>query len=251
MTQPDEITLLARRMATDINVGSDAAPDWQRLFGIEEFKPVRELRTEDDEEYADDGESRELVTGRSTRLELKVKSRKGTDTEALNPVHAFLIDRFENSVIDQAGSEFGVRYYGRDGIGDAIQGRAYVKQWAPEGGNSGAKDTVSVQLQFQGKTSRVANPAGVLTPTVTALVPAGGGTAGGNLVTIKGSKFTGVTGAAGVKFGATNAAQYTVLDDTRIVAEAPAGTAGAKDVTVTNAAGTSPTAGDGNDYTYA
>lgn len=59
------------------------------------------------------------------------------------------------------------------------------------------------------------------------------------LVTITGMRFTGVTGATGVKFGATNAASYVVVSDSKIVATMPAGSAGSAAVTVTNAAGAS------------
>lgn len=63
----------------------------------------------------------------------------------------------------------------------------------------------------------------------------------GNTVTILGYGFTGVTGAAGVKFGSTNAGagNYTVVSDTQIVATVPAATAGAQNITVTNGTGTS------------
>ena len=62
------------------------------------------------------------------------------------------------------------------------------------------------------------NSAGMMTvvptPTITSFTPmtqTGGGT-----VTINGSGFTGVTGAASVRFGGTNAQSYTVVSDTQI-----------------------------------
>lgn len=61
----------------------------------------------------------------------------------------------------------------------------------------------------------------------------------GDQVTILGSGFTGVTGAAGVKFGATNATSYVVVGDSTIVAVMPAGSAGAANIVVTSAAGAS------------
>ena len=79
-----------------------------------------------------------------------------------------------------------------------------------------------------------------LPPTVTGISPTAGPTAGGTTVIITGTNFTGTTGAAGVKFGATNATGYTVNSATSITATSPAGT-GTVDVTVTNAGGTSVT----------
>ncbi|MDP3377013.1 MAG: IPT/TIG domain-containing protein, partial [Brevundimonas sp.] len=88
--------------------------------------------------------------------------------------------------------------------------------------------------------------AGLAGPTVTALSPTSGSAAGGTIVTLTG---TGFTGATAVSFGATAASAFTVNSATSITATAPAGT-GTVDVTVTTAAGTSATAGSGNDYTY-
>lgn len=55
-------------------------------------------------------------------------------------------------------------------------------------------------------------------------------------VTIKGSKFTGTTA---ITFGAASVTQWTVLDDSTIVAVMPTGTSGSAAVTVTNASGAS------------
>ena len=82
-------------------------------------------------------------------------------------------------------------------------------------------------------------------PTVTALNPTAGPTAGGNSVTITG---TNLTGATAVKFG-TASATITTDTATSITATAPAGTAGSVDVTVTTPGGTSAT-GTADRYTY-
>lgn len=74
-------------------------------------------------------------------------------------------------------------------------------------------------------------------PTITAATPSAAAAAA--TVTITGTGFTGVTGTAGVKFGATNATSYTVVSDTSITAVMPAGSAGAANIVVTNAIGAS------------
>jgi autotransporter passenger strand-loop-strand repeat protein len=76
-------------------------------------------------------------------------------------------------------------------------------------------------------------------PTVTVVSPASGPAAGGTLVTITGTNFTGVTG---VSFGGTAAASFSFVSSSEITARAPAGTAGqVVDITVTTAGGTSAT----------
>lgn len=74
-------------------------------------------------------------------------------------------------------------------------------------------------------------------PSVTGASPSGAAT--GSQVLIKGAGFTGTTGAAGVKFGGTNATTYTVVDDTQIVATVPSGAAGAANIVVTSPNGAS------------
>jgi hypothetical protein len=76
----------------------------------------------------------------------------------------------------------------------------------------------------------------VLAPTVTGLTPATGSTGGGNTITIIG---TNLTGATGVSFGGTPAASFHINSPTSITAITPVHSAGAFDVTVTTAGGTS------------
>ena len=83
-------------------------------------------------------------------------------------------------------------------------------------------------------------------PVVTGLSPTSGPTAGGTLVTITG---TGFTGATAVDFGTTAATNVTVVSDTSITADSPAGTAGTVDVTVTTPAGISATS-PADQFTY-
>jgi len=75
-------------------------------------------------------------------------------------------------------------------------------------------------------------------PTVTGVSPTSGPASGGTAVTITG---TGFEGTEEVKFGTVAAKEVKVSSSTTIVAEAPPGAVGKVDVTVTTAAGTSPT----------
>lgn len=69
-------------------------------------------------------------------------------------------------------------------------------------------------------------------PRVTGVTPSAALAA--SSILIVGAGFTGVTGATGVKVGATNATSYVVHSDTQIVAVMPAGSPGSAPITVTH-----------------
>lgn len=83
-------------------------------------------------------------------------------------------------------------------------------------------------------------PAAASIPVITSVSDRTLGTAGGELITIHGSHFTGTTG---ITFAGTAATSFTVLDDATIVATAPAHAAGTGALVVTNATGPSTTGG--------
>jgi hypothetical protein len=89
----------------------------------------------------------------------------------------------------------------------------------------------------------------VAPPTVTAVSPSTGPTGGGSVVTITGTSFIGVSGAAAVKFGANNVTSYTVNTSTQITATSPSGSAGTVDVVVVSTGGTSAS-GAPDHFTY-
>jgi hypothetical protein len=245
MTQPtQEVTGLARRFAVDIDMAAPAAAVWSALPGIEELKPSWDQRKEGDESYDDGGGARETITGSSWKLELKLIHRAGPDGVTFNAVQEYL--RGKAQAEDTLNAEIHVRWYDRSGVGEAWDGRALVS-WAPDGGNGGARDTVAVVISGQGKRIPITNPNASPLPVVSKLTPTGGGVAGGNIVTIVGRKFTGVTGVA---FGGTAATQVTLQSDSQIACIAPAKAAGTYDVIVTTAAGASANTTADN-YTYA
>jgi hypothetical protein len=83
-------------------------------------------------------------------------------------------------------------------------------------------------------------------PAVTGISPTSGSTAGGTVVTITGSNFTGITA---VSFGSVAASSFTVNSATQITATAPAEAAGTVDVKVTTSGGTSAV-GTADQFTY-
>lgn len=245
MTSPVQtVTALARRWACEIDMNPSGAADWQPLVGIEEFKVTADQRRENDEAYEDTGAARQAITGSSWRVDAKIIHRAGVDGVTFNTVQEYL--RTQALAANAMAGEVHVRYYDRSGTGEAWDGRALV-DWNPDGGNGGARDTVGVVLSGQGARAAITNPNSSPLPVVAALSPTGGGVAGGTLVTIKGRKFTGATA---VTFGGTAATSFTLLDDTRIVAVAPAKTASTIDVVVTTPGGTSA-ASAASKYVYA
>jgi hypothetical protein len=242
----DGITDLARRYTLEVNMGTSTVKDWQKLYGIEKFKPTFTPTRKSDDTIDDVGADRQNIVGYKWGVEIDMKHRTQADGTTWNPVQEKL--RLASEAKSTTAGEVEIRYYDRSGrAGDNGQGYVLV-DWDPKGGGNQDDDLVTVKMAGQGPKTDITNPLADLTPIVASLSPTGGTTAGGTLVTITGTNFTGATG---VKFGTNNATSYVVLDSTRIVAIAPAGTAGSKDVTVTNSTGTSATTGTGNDYLYA
>ena len=114
---------------------------------------------------------------------------------------------------------------------------------------AGTLGTVDVTVTTPGGTSSD-SPAdqftGIAAPAVTGIDPSAGPTAGGTDVIIYG---TDLGGATGVKFGQTGG---TIVDDagSYMLAESPAGSAGAVDVTVTTPYGTSAPSPPADQFTY-
>ena len=86
-------------------------------------------------------------------------------------------------------------------------------------------------------------------PTVTALSPASGPTAGGVAVTLTGTNYSTAPGGTTVDFGSLPASAVSCSSQTTCTATSPAGSAGTVNVTATTSAGTSPT-GSSNAFTF-
>ncbi|MCE5253655.1 MAG: IPT/TIG domain-containing protein [Actinomycetia bacterium] len=143
-----------------------------------------------------------------------------------------------------------VKFGDKNATSFTVNSATQITAVAPSGT---AGTTVDVRVTTPGGTSLtdMASKYSYGAPTVTSLDPAAGAPAGGNVVHIYGTGFTGLSGASAVKFGSKNATTYAVISPTHIEAVAPSGSNGTTvDVTVTNPAGTSSTSGTGNDYAY-
>jgi hypothetical protein len=111
----------------------------------------------------------------------------------------------------------------------------------------GAAGPVDVTVTSPGGTSAAVQFTYAALPAVTGVAPPSGKAAGGDIVTITGSGFTGATG---VQFGQSPAPAMNVISDSEITAITPqAASVGPVDVTVINPAGVSPT-GAADQFTY-
>jgi Lambda phage tail tube protein, TTP/IPT/TIG domain len=96
--------------------------------------------------------------------------------------------------------------------------------------------TRTAKIQKSGATVE-AQP-GPLLPIVLSVVPNSGLIAGGKVVVLNGDNFTGATS---VKFGATSATSFSVVNDQQLAVISPSSSAGTVDVTVITPVGTSAT----------
>ncbi|MEU1624833.1 IPT/TIG domain-containing protein [Streptomyces sp. NPDC020096] len=101
----------------------------------------------------------------------------------------------------------------------------------------GSAGPVSVTITAPTGTS-AAGPAYfyVNAPVLSGASPSSGPVTGGNTVTLTGSH---LIEATAVRFGGTAASSFTAVSDTQLTAQAPPGTAGSTQITVTTAGGTS------------
>ncbi|MGW0615039.1 IPT/TIG domain-containing protein, partial [Streptomyces sp. NPDC002788] len=103
-----------------------------------------------------------------------------------------------------------------------------------------AAGAAAVTVTTPGGTSNAENPNAYFfyaaLPSLTALAPASGTTAGGTAITLTGND---LLGATAVRFDGIAATSFTVNSSTQITAVAPAHAAGAAAVTVTTPGGTS------------
>ncbi len=115
-----------------------------------------------------------------------------------------------------------------------------------DGGDGGGPIQFTVPFLQQGLYTGMVYVGPLTAPTVTAVAPANGSVTGGQSITLTGTNFLGVSA---VRFGSNPAVAPLVVSATSMTVKAPPGAVGQTNVTVQNAAGTSPTAA-GNQYTY-
>lgn len=215
----------------DVDLAATETPDWAQVRATQNFVPGINSTVQDSSDYDAEGWGSDAVTLRKAQPTATLLRKENPTTGAYDPGQEKLRQCSEDLELAH------IRWYERKAGGQAWEGYALV-QWAPQGGGVEGLQAVNVTLLVQGKPEKIASPtAATSVPVLTTALPSGA--AQGDQVTIKGAGFTGTTGAAGVKFGATNATDYVVVDNATIVAVVPAGSAGPANIVVTNGVGAS------------
>jgi acyl carrier protein len=231
---------LNRKWYLDVNTNTDADPTWLGVFGIEEFKAVKDPNLEDDSDFDNLGWKSSTVTALAWAVEVKLARKMDADeATAYDPGQEVL--RLASDGMGIANVKQ-VRWYEMTTNGPKVE--AYMGwvavSWEPDGGDLDALDTVSVKLTGQGEREAIAHPdLAAAVPRVYSVDPVTKAAAGGGLAHIIGIRFTGTVGTTGVKFGTTNSPSWVVVSDNEIVATIPAHAEGAVHVDVTNATGIS------------
>lgn len=233
---------LSYELDLDVNLAGPGVtpPNWQQIRFTSAIAPDHSPNLIDAQTYDDEGASNQARVGESGSLAFSVQVQRNPDGTFLPEAQALL--NAAKPGVRGSASLVEVRYYDSRGGDYAFQGIFSVAVTRGATGNSEAGNWAAT-LTSKGKITPIVNPAPAggspsAKPVILSALPTAVAAAG--LVTIKGSGFTGVTGATGVKFGSVNAASYVVVSDNTIVATMPAGTAGAANITVVRGADTSP-----------
>lgn len=225
----------------DVNLGTPESPQWQTFRRISDFQPNVTPVTQDAATYDDFGSPNADKTGESWALTYSALVNRSATTGLYTPEIEAVLAKTKPSAKGNAAI-LHVRYYHKPESGapnpdDAFEGYATVGVQRANTGADGAVEKFTITLTGKGPREEIENPFtgwGTTVPKATSAFPSAAAAA--ELVTING---TGFLGATQVKFGATNAADYTVIGDGTIVASVPAGSAGSAAITVVTPAGTS------------
>lgn len=219
---------LARDYRVEVST-TGAAGSWVRTYGLNSFNPDLPPVLQDSTEYENDGWGTQELTGYNWKLTLGLYRQATGGVE--DPAFA-LMRACQGQFGDSA--RLYVRWYRKDGLPEAWQGRGVVTLSKAKTGVTDL-DAWNVTFTGSGMLSPITNPyAPAAAPTVLSATPSAAAT--GQLVTITG---TGFTGTVSVAFGGVDSTDFVVLGDSVIIAAMPTGAAGAAAVVVTNATGAS------------
>ncbi|MEV7793423.1 hypothetical protein AB0O68_15730 [Streptomyces sp. NPDC087512] len=147
-------TELAREWRLEVNMGTDAAPDWQLCPGVREFQPSAEPNIEDSSDYDSGGWAGNTKTAQSWELSVTIRRKANKAQKIYHPVH---------EAIRLASDEYGeanlvpLRWMNRQGLPEAYEGKA-IPTWAPAGGEYSALGEVEITFTGDGPRTPITNP---------------------------------------------------------------------------------------------
>ena len=189
----------ASKFALQVDTASSQSnPTWLTVFGVFNFQPNVDYTMQDNSDYDSDSWGSDFPTQRKWNAAVSLRDKLYGGVQ--DPGQAALQTAADG--LEQVH----VRFFDRKGGAEAYEGWAYV-QWQPQGGDVTAESTTNVTLNGQGEREKISNPVAVASkPVLGSATPPGAKE--GELVTIKGSNLTNVTG---VDFGITAADDFTVV----------------------------------------
>lgn len=221
-----------------VAVKAAGSPSFTVSADVTNVNPAFTPKSRNRETYAAKGSDSMSKYGDTLALSFDVELIRD-ENGAFQP---FVQDLIDASKVFGAANRRTIRFY--DALGADY---AYEAEYAITVSRSGTSwdeaAYMTVTAQRYGRGEWITNPVLVgNVPILTAANPSGAAATAS--VYIEGVNFfldgvADVSGASSVKFGATNAASYTVVSDSLIVAVVPAGSAGSAPITVTNSAGVS------------
>lgn len=221
-------------IAIDQNYQAGGSPDWWDLSFITNVQVNMTKKMVDAAMYRDKGAENQEVVGDNWSVTFDHQIQRGVNGLYI-PTLQTLIDA-SGFGTRHKGSQVHIQFYDSEGADEAYEGIGTIQRTRGATGNADP-GLISFEITGKGNLAKITNPVAQplpVTPLILSVLPSGQGV--GDLVTIKGQRFTGATD---VEFDSTPATQFAVSDESTIVAELPAGSAGAVDVEVTTGGGVS------------
>ncbi|MFF3310479.1 phage tail tube protein [Streptomyces sp. NPDC002952] len=158
MSTPTETTALARRWRLQINMNypeDQVTPDWQTVLGIAEFTPpAPDPNIEDSSDYESGGWNGNTKTAQEWELPVTLNRKINDQVKVFHPTHEKL--RLAGWKFG-SGSKAHVRWFDRDGLPEAYEGKGVVK-WEYSGGEHTALEQVEVTITGDGELLLIDNP---------------------------------------------------------------------------------------------
>ncbi|MFD6416007.1 phage tail tube protein [Streptomyces sp. NPDC060194] len=156
MSTPTPEVALARRwtLQLDLSAAQDGS-DWQTVFGIAEFTPpAPDPNIEDSSDYESGGWNGKTKTAQEWELAVTLNRKINDQVKVFHATHEYLR---RAAWLFGSGSKAHLRWFDRQGMPEAYEGRGVV-QWEASGGEHTALDQVEVTIHGDGELLLIDNP---------------------------------------------------------------------------------------------